>query len=162
MNTNKYKKIIKKKSNIALVKYYRLLLMRLVDEKNTLKKSELEALIGFIKKEWEKRPDTAYTLKPNEGLMSTMGYRVGDTQGIKEAYRKMIMIEILTGPLPFVSSHSYMEEWGSNKSVKRFNKLKRFLIGEINLPIQRNNYRAISEWKSDLEWLEVHGMEYCL
>ena len=97
---------------------------------------------------------------PAEGIMSIMGYRVGDTQGIRKKYRIKIMIDVLTKPLPFVDSPSYMQEWGEPETKKRYNKLKNFLIGEINNPLQRNNYRAISEWKEDLEWLLKHGMEY--
>ena len=90
--------------------------------------------------------------KPSEGIMSTMGYRVGDTQGIKKEYRQLILLEILKGPLPFVDSPSYMREWGADSSIMRFNKLKRFFNGEINSPLQRNNHRAITEWKNDLAW----------
>ena len=97
---------------------------------------------------------------PAEGMMSTMGYRVGDTLGIKKEYRIMIMIEILKGPLPFVDSPQYMREWGEDASPKRFEKLKRFLNGEINSPLQKNNYRAISDWKDDLKWLEEEGENY--
>ena len=92
--------------------------------------------------------------------MSTMGYRVGDTQGIRKEYRRNIMIDVLTKPLPFVESPSYMHEWGEERSIKRYNKLKNFLSGEINSPLQRNNYRAISEWEEDLNWLLKQSMEY--
>mgnify|MGYP001452407641 CR=1 FL=1 len=97
---------------------------------------------------------------PAEGIMSTMGYRVGDTQGVKKEYRRMIIIEILKGPLPFVDSPSYMNEWGSDASPKRFKKIKNFLIGEINSPLQRNNHRARLEWNEDLEWLEENIMDF--
>ena len=97
---------------------------------------------------------------PAEGVMSTMGYRVGDTQGIRKEYRTNIMIDVLTEPLPFVESPSYMQEWGEERSITRYNKLKNFLSGEINSPLQRNNFRAISEWKEDLEWVLKYGMEY--
>ena len=87
-------------------------------------------------------------------MMSTMGYRVGDLKGIKQKYRILIMIDVLTGPLPYVDSPGYMKEWGCDKSIDRYKKLKNFLVGEINSPLQRNNFRAISEWKEDLTWLE--------
>ena len=38
--------------------------------------------------------------------------------------------------------------------------MKRFLTSEIKMPMQKNNYRAISEWKEDLQWLEEVGTEY--
>ena len=123
------------------------MIKRLVDETNQLKKVDIETVVSLIKQEWMRRleEDGLSSGAPAEGIMSTMGYRVGDTQGIKQEYRIMIMIEILKGPLPFVESPSYMREWGNDGSLDRYNKLKRFLNGEINSPLQRNNYRAIAE-----------------
>jgi len=138
------------------------MIKRLVDETNQLKKVDIETVVSLIKQEWMRRleEDGLSSGAPAEGIMSTMGYRVGDTQGIKQEYRIMIMIEILKGPLPFVESPSYMREWGNDGSLDRYNKLKRFLNGEINSPLQRNNYRAIAEWKEDLKWLEDNGEDY--
>jgi len=138
------------------------MIKRLVDETNQLKKVDIETVVSLIKQEWMRRleEDGLSSGAPVEGMMSTMGYRVGDTQGIKQEYRIMIMIEILKGPLPFVESPSYMREWGNDGSLDRYNKLKRFLNGEINSPLQRNNYRAIAEWKEDLKWLEDNGEDY--
>jgi len=138
------------------------MIKRLVDETNQLKKVDIETVVSLIKQEWMRRleEDGLSSGAPAEGMMSTMGYRVGDTQGIKQEYRIMIMIEILKGPLPFVESPSYMREWGNDGSLDRYNKLKRFLNGEINSPLQRNNYRAIAEWKEDLKWLEDNGEDY--
>lgn len=138
------------------------MIKRLVDETNQLKKVDIETVVSLIKQEWMRRleEDGLSSGAPAEGMMSTMGYRVGDTQGIKQEYRIMIMIEILKGPLPFVESPSYMREWGNDGSLDRYKKLKRFLNGEINSPLQRNNYRAIAEWKEDLKWLEENGEDY--
>ena len=70
-------------------------------------------MLNLIRKEWmirlEKGGDSSGALA--EGVMSTMGYRVGDTQGIRKEYRINIMIDVLTEPLPFVESPSYMQEW---------------------------------------------------
>jgi len=138
------------------------MIKRFVDETVLSKKIDIETVITLIKEEWVRRlkEDGLSSGAPAEGLMSTMGYRVGDTQGIKQNYRIMIMIEILKGPIPFVESPSYMKEWGDNGSLDRYNKLKRFLNGEINSPLQKNNYRAISEWKEDLIWLEDEGLGF--
>jgi hypothetical protein len=138
------------------------MIKRIVDETNQLKKVDIETVISLIKQEWMRRLEEGGLSSgaPAEGIMSTMGYRVGDTQGIKQDYRIMIMIEILKGPLPFVESPGYMREWGEDGSLDRYNKLKRFLNGEINSPLQRNNYRAISEWKEDLKWLEKNGEDF--
>ena len=135
---------------------------RFLDETNQVKKSDYQTLLNLIREQWmvrlEKGGDSSGA--PAEGVMSTMGYRVGDTQGIRKEYRINIMIDVLTEPLPFVESPSYMQEWGEERSITRYNKLKNFLSGEINSPLQRNNFRAVSEWKEDLEWVLKYGMEY--
>ena len=159
----KFKKVIKIKSNRDLAKYYQTLLKRSFVLEEKLKLAECRLVIAEIKIEWSKRLEEGdQTGYPDEGLMSTMGYRVGDTQGIKAEYRKLIMSEILEGPIPFVNSPAYMREWGSDGSLTRFNKMQRFLNSEINSPLQRNNYRAISEWKDDLAWLKVEGQQYII
>ena len=158
---DKYKNIIESKPNQALAQYYRSLFNRMVDKKNINRVEDIKAIIQLIKNEWMKRLDDDYDAGlPGEGLMSTMGYRVGDTQGVKKEYRQMIMAEVLKGPIPFVESPSYMREWGQDASIDRYNKLKRFLSSEIRSPLQRNNYRAISEWTEDLDWLEKEGQKY--
>ena len=159
----KFKKVIKIKSNRDLAKYYQTLLKRSFVLEEKLKLAECRLVIAEIKIEWSKRLEEGdQTGYPDEGLMSTMGYRVGDTQGIKAEYRKLIMSEILEGPIPFVNSPAYMREWGSDGSLTRFNKMQRFLNSEINSPLQRNNYRAISEWKDDLDWLKVEGPQFII
>jgi hypothetical protein len=159
----KFKKVIKIKSNRDLAKYYQTLLKRSFVLEEKLKLAECRLVIAEIKIEWSKRLEEGdQTGYPDEGLMSTMGYRVGDTQGIKAEYRKLIMSEILEGPIPFVNSPAYMREWGSDGSLTRFNKMQRFLNSEINSPLQRNNYRAISEWKDDLAWLKVEGPQFII
>ena len=161
IDRSKYLAIIEKKSNQALAQYYRTLMKRYVDSVDSVKSDDLEAVIEIIKMEWMKRLEEGDQQGlPDEGLMSTMGYRVGDTQGIKAPYRRMIMKEILEGPIPFVGNPAYMLEWGSDGSIERYNKMKRFLTSEIKMPMQKNNYRAISEWKEDLQWLEEVGSEY--
>jgi hypothetical protein len=159
----RFKKVIKIKSNRDLAKYYQTLLKRSFVLEEKLKLAECRLVIAEIKIEWSKRLEEGdQTGYPDEGLMSTMGYRVGDTQGIKAEYRKLIMSEILEGPIPFVNSPAYMREWGSDGSLTRFNKMQRFLNSEINSPLQRNNYRAISEWKDDLAWLKVEGPQFII
>ena len=157
----RFKKVIKIKSNRDLAKYYQTLLKRSFVLEEKLKLAECRLVIAEIKIEWSKRLEEGdQTGYPDEGLMSTMGYRVGDTQGIKAPYRRMIMKEILEGPIPFVGNPAYMLEWGSDGSIEIYNKMKRFLTSEIKMPMQKNNYRAISEWKEDLQWLEEVGSEY--
>ena len=161
LDISKYSAIIQNKSNPDLADYYRKLIKRLVDTSNLIKISEIEELIILIRNEWNLRLKEGGKSSgtPAEGIMSTMGYRVGDTKGIKQEYRYRIIKDVLNSPLPYVDSPSYMKEWGEKSSDKRYNKLKRFLSGEINSPLQKNNYRAISEWTSDLDWLEKNKSE---
>ena len=120
------------------------MIKRLVDETVISKKIDIETVITLIKEEWVRRlkEDGLSSGAPAEGLMSTMGYRVGDTQGIKQNYRIMIMIEILKGPIPFVESPSYMKEWGDNGSLDRYNKKSTVLYKKITTELYRSGKKT--------------------
>ena len=136
MDIEKYKRIIKQKTNDELAKYFRTIAKRASEISNVAVECDLIMLIGLIKSEWVNRlyEDDSNGL-PSEGLMSVMGYRVGDTQGVKKNYRRLIMREILIGPIPLVGSPAYMREWGTDGSIQRFKKMQRFLKAEINVLI---------------------------
>ena len=152
-----WKDIIENHSNPKLAKHYRSLMRKYSSESSNDKKEDMKQIIDLIKAEWAKRNDqdvdAISSAAPSQGMMSTMDYRVGDTQGVKKEYRRQIIKEILSSSLPFVESPAYMSEWGDPCSEERYNKIKNFLFGQINNPLQRKNYRAISEWKEDLDWL---------
>jgi len=152
-----WKDIIENHNNPELAKHYRSLVRKYSSESNKDKKQNIKQVIGLIKAEWAKRNDQDVdgisSAAPSQGMMSTMDYRVGDTQGGKKEYRRQIIKEVLTSPLPFVESPAYMRQWGDPCSKERYCKIKNFLLGQITNPLQRKNYRAISEWKEDLDWL---------
>ena len=113
-----------------------------------IKRRILKQIIDLIKAEWAKRNDqdvVAHLLSgaPSQGMMSTMDYRVGDTQGVKTGCRTQIIKEVLTSPLPFVESPAYMREWGEPCSKERYNKIKNSLFGQEITLCKGKNYRAI-------------------
>jgi|TARA_B100001093_G_C26788069_1_gene997625 hypothetical protein len=93
------------------------------------------------------------------GLMAEMGYHVGDTKGVKQKYRRLIIEDVIKGPIPLVGNKRYMSWWGNDKSERRLQAAKDFLRDKIYSPQHKNHYRAVSEWKEDLHWLEQIGEE---
>ena len=65
------------------------MIKRLSDEKNPKIQNDIQELIKLIKNEWMLRLEEGGQSSgaPSEGIMSTMGYRVGDTQGVRQEYR---------------------------------------------------------------------------
>ena len=93
------------------------------------------------------------------GLMAEMGYRVGDTKGVKQKYRRLIIEDVIKGPIPLVGNRRYMSWWGSDKSDRRLQAVKDFLKDKIYSPQHKNHYRAVSEWTEDLDWVNEIGEE---
>ena len=94
--------------------------------KSLLKEPALEAasVIKAIGNEWAKRLDharagTRTTERPNDGMLATLGYRVGSVNGEKTPIRRTILELILEQlQLPIVGSPAYTDEWGGAKFVK--------------------------------------------
>lgn len=91
---------------------------------------------------------------PEEGLLSYMGYRVGQKGAIMDE-RRRILDYIYSQPVPRVISAEYMAEWGSPKTGPRLQKMAESLAA-----FTRNSKRklsksdlAIHEWEADLEYL---------
>ena len=150
-----------------LAKYYRLCVKRLTDPKLSKKHEQLISIISLIKERWLNMANIDdgtgggdYTGRLEDGLMSIMGYRVGDTQGVKEEYRRLIIKDVLTGPIPLVGNPKYMKWWGNDGSAKRLHAMKSWLRDKIHSPQHRNHHRAVGEWKDDLEWVEKNGAKY--
>jgi hypothetical protein len=121
-----------------------------------------ESIIAAIEREWNERLDRAragtysYTT-PNEGMLATLGYRVGSVNGEKTPIRRQILKHVLELQLPMVGSPAYTDEWGAPKSSKRYEKLTRFLESQLNNPGNNdrpNMEKAMIEWREDLEWLQ--------
>jgi len=114
--------------------------------------------IEYIELEWEDRLNKfimgiSKSTRPNEGLLKTIGYKVGK-DGIPRERRRLILDRILKGKIPFCGSKAYMVEWGAPSTRKRYNKLNtvinRLIIRNRNMP---GIEKAILEWSEDLEYL---------
>jgi hypothetical protein len=125
---------------------------------------EAASVIKAIGNEWTKRLDqaragTRSTERPNDGMLATLGYRVGSVNGEKTPIRRKILELILEQlQLPIVGSPAYTDEWGEPNSSKRYNKLVRFLESQLTNPsnINRPNMgKAMIEWAEDLEWVQT-------
>jgi len=122
------------------------------------------AVIAAVEHEWKERLERArahayLAARPNEGMLSTLGYRVGSVNGERTPNRRRILKHVLEGQLPMVGSPAYTDEWGLPKSSKRYGKLVRFLESQINNPgnVNRPNMaKAMIEWREDLEWVHAH------
>jgi hypothetical protein len=134
--------------------------------------------ISLIEHEWAKRrnrSDTTYHVKstsekdllcepaqstwhwPAEGMLSVLGYHVGNTNGQPKQLRQAILTQIYQGELPPVCSASYMAQWGAPRSAQRLYKLLVTLIAfaKNESKLSPQNYcRAIRERLEDIEFLK--------
>lgn len=91
-----------------------------------------------------------------EGVLSYMGYRVGNTSGISSDLRRRILELVFEGELPPVFEPSYLREWGKPGSAPRLQKMAETLAA-----LSRNAKRkksaqmqsAIKSWDQDLLFL---------
>ncbi|MDB3994991.1 hypothetical protein N9450_04575 [Gammaproteobacteria bacterium] len=154
MNINNFKRNIKTWDDLRLSDAYQTYCKRLEDPKYSLKKGLLEDIINSIREEWVERKNNegAEYSSPRNGLLSTMGYKVG-MEGYKEKVRRRILQDVISGPLPLVGNPEYMEEWGGDGSNKRIKKLKNCLKGFSSGKLHETHHLAIKDWQEDLEWL---------
>jgi hypothetical protein len=115
--------------------------------------------ISLIENEWASRVEkymmgVSKSTRPDNGLLSTMGYKVGN-DGVSKKRREILLTRILTHTIPFCGSPAYMYEWGGPNTRKRYNKLTTV----IQLLIIKKKYipgieKAIIEWSEDLIYLK--------
>ena len=110
-------------------------------------KKEIEQEFVIRKEKGEEPMDL-----PEIGMLSVMGYHVGVTKGKTDEVRIDIMKSIIKGPLPFVGSIQYMNEWGKDKK-ERFRKLRNVLWG-LRAKSSTEMEEAIKDWTHDIEWLD--------
>lgn len=155
MDIKQFKENIKTWSDLRLSSAYQTYCKRLDDPKYALKEELLENIINSIRDEWEERKNRegAEYSSPRNGLLSTMGYKVG-MDGYKEKVRRKILKDVISGPLPLVGNPEYMEEWGEYGSKKRIQKLKNCLIGFSSGKQHETHHQAVKDWQDDLDWLK--------
>jgi hypothetical protein len=115
--------------------------------------------MAAIEREWQNRLDHPRTNThryeaPPVGMLGTLGYHVGSTNGAATAVRRRLLKHVLEGQLPLVDSPAYTDEWGPANSTKRYSKLIQFLQSQIANPANRDKARAMIEWNEDLDWVQ--------
>jgi hypothetical protein len=116
-------------------------------------------LLNQIECEWKKRLENYLmgdekATRPDQGMLKTIGYRVGN-DGIIYTKRRLILDRIINGVLPFCGSPSYMAEWGNPKTKKRFRKLRDVLNQLIFKNKKFSDMEvAVSDWVEDLKYIK--------
>ena len=158
LDREKYKKIIKKRNLGGLVSWSVKLRPRVYEkekkddalwlikeiEKEILLRNELGEKIKSLKEISDERPET--------GLLKIMGYTTG-IEGESIEVRQDIMEAVCRGPIPFVHSAAYMEEWGKDRKISRFTKLRNTLWGLRN---RMGDYAELARehYTQDIQWLD--------
>ena len=119
-----------------------------------------DAVKSAVLDEWDKRlkqfksgeykADT-----PVHGVLSTMGYKVGN-DGIDQESRRYLLNYIMREKLPAVGSPAYMAEWGEPETRSRYKKLHRVLQVFISSANTLGSMdKAKREWETDLKYIEL-------
>ena len=120
---------------------------------------EASNLLNQIEHEWKKRLDNYLNgdkkaTRPDQGMLKTIGYKVGN-DGIIYTKRRLLLDRVINGILPFCGSPSYMAEWGEPKTKQRFKKLRDVLN---QLIIKNRNFPemdvAVGDWSEDLKYIK--------
>ena len=121
-----------------------------------------ERLLGQIEREWKVRRASARTMQrrnadtfsdgPERGMLTTLGYHVGETNPTDSMLRRRILKRVVLGELPFVHSLEYTASWGRPCSLKRRAKLVRTLSSFIESSSVRRP-KAVREWEADLAYV---------
>lgn len=93
---------------------------------------------------------------PSVGLLKHMGYTVSQSENPGERARRIILNEVFTGPVPNVCNPGYMNEWATDGSPHRLQKMAWSIASFANNRLRSNDGKAddaIAAWTSDLVWL---------
>ncbi len=101
--------------------------------------------IGLSKQmEWQKN-----------GVLLLYGYRVGETNGLDENKRRVILDEVFTANIPPVLDKSYIDEWSRPSSASRLEKMAIVLASLAKNEKKRGQslIRSYREREDDLQYL---------
>ena len=92
---------------------------------------------------------------PQEGMLSYLGYHVGETQPTPSEVRRRILEYAFECDLPPINGLAYFEAWGEPRSTKRLNKLANTLAAFTRNAKRKDasTAKAINDWESDLCFL---------
>ena len=102
---------------------------------------------------------------PASGVLSEMGYRVGNTKGLSLPDRRHVLRNVVDVELVASSPEtgSYIREWGRPGSAERVGKMTRCLYAFIRSAERRkmaDMSGAIADWEADLAWLyEMYSLD---
>ena len=95
----------------------------------------------------------AFVETPERGMLSTIGYRVGNS-GEREESRRDLLDYVMEGELPLVASFAYTSQWGAPRSQARLWKLVRTLEGLAAGADGRHNMGlACTHWLEDRDYV---------
>lgn len=92
----------------------------------------------------------------HDGLLSYMGYHVGNT-GLLTSARRSILDRVMESTLPNVVSSDYMCDWKEPRSQARLKKLADSIAGFRGLRLKKMctaNDESIRDWTNDLTYLK--------
>jgi hypothetical protein len=115
-------------------------------------------LLAEIKHVWETErrelPEFGSQSSPNPGMLSALGYHVGE-DGFETAVRRTILAYLLTqDALPAIDSLGHMREWGQASEPTRQLKLRWVISNLMHEKWGLVEYgKSVREWKADLAYV---------
>lgn len=100
-------------------------------------------------------PFTAKELSP-EGMLSIMGYSVGQSGDLTDQERRRLLDHIFSENLPVIPSVASRNEWGDPETPKRLKKMANCLASFCRNAKRRSDRDmdlAIARWEADLRYL---------
>jgi hypothetical protein len=91
------------------------------------------------------------------GVLSFMGYHVGESSALSAEQRRSILAYVLAEQIPKVNDPAYMSKWGDPGSEKRLRKMADSLATfarSAKLNKHADKSIAVFEWESDLVYLK--------
>jgi hypothetical protein len=92
-----------------------------------------------------------------QGVLSFMGYHVGEGSSLTAAQRRRILDYVLSEQIPKVNDPAYMAQWGDPGSGERLRKMVDSLAAFArNAKLNRHADKSVAvfEWESDLVYLK--------
>lgn len=96
------------------------------------------------------------TFVVKEGLLSYLGYRVGN-KGLRLDKRRLILDKVFLCPLPMLDNAAYLADWGKPASATRLHKLAEAIAAftrNAKRNYNANMEKSIRDWESDLGYLK--------
>jgi hypothetical protein len=90
---------------------------------------------------------------PADGMLSALGYHVGETNGRPDHIRCIILDDIFSSCLPPINGRAYMAEWSSPASASRLQKMANTLASLSRNEKRRGLVVAPIQRERDLEYL---------